>query len=219
MRIAALVAAGLIALLSLGLLAAGAALLWGQSQRDEHGYLSTSRERFATNGYALTTERLEVDAGWIFDRERYGDIRIEAASRHGEPVFVGIARSRDVAAYLRDVNHDVVSDISFDPFRADYGERRGDAEPGRPAGHDIWAASASGPGLQAVTWDVEEGDWSLVVMNADSSRGVDVEIKAGAELPFLASLGWGGLISGAVALLIAATIAVVGSRRRVAVPA
>jgi hypothetical protein len=106
--------------------------------------------------------------------------------------------------------------VSFDPFRADYREQRGDAEPGRPAGRDLWAAAASGPGAQAVTWDVDEGDWSVVVMNADGSRGVDVEVKAGAELPFLASLGWGGLISGAVALVVAATLAVVGSRRRAA---
>ena len=78
MRIVTLVAAGLIGLFSLGLLAGGAALLWGESQKDEQGYLSTSRERFATNGYALTTESLDVDATWLLDRDRYGEIRIEA---------------------------------------------------------------------------------------------------------------------------------------------
>ena len=212
MRIVTLVAAGLIGLFSLGLLAGGAALLWGESQKDEQGYLSTSRERFATNGYALTTESLDVDATWLLGRDRYGEIRIEASAR--EPVFVGIARGRDVAAYLRGVNHDVVSDISFDPFRADYREQPGDTEPERPAERAIWAASASGAGSQAVTWEVEEGDWSVVVMNADGSRGVDAEVRAGADLPLLASLGWGAVISGLVALVIAATLAVVGSRRR-----
>ena len=79
---------------------------------------------------------------------------------------------------------------------------------------NFWAASASGTGTQAVTWEVEDGDWSVVVMNADASRGVDADVKAGAELPFLASLGWGTLIAGLVALVIAATFAVVGMRAR-----
>jgi hypothetical protein len=222
MRIATLVAAGLIGLLSLGLLAGGGVLLWGDAQKDEQGYLSTSRERFATTTYALSTENLDIDtdgAGWFLDSDRYGRIRVEAASRDDERVFVGIARSRDVDAYLRDVAHDEVSGVSFTPFRADYRRVAGDEAPQPPAGRDLWAASATGAGTQAVTWDVEEGDWSVVVMNADGSRGVDADVKAGAELPFLATLGWGTLVGGLVALLIAATLAVVGMRatRRVRV--
>ncbi len=61
-RIAAIVAAGLVGLFSLGLLAAGgASLLWGDSQKDEQGYLSTATERFATTTYAMATEKLDVD--------------------------------------------------------------------------------------------------------------------------------------------------------------
>jgi hypothetical protein len=37
------------------------------------------------------------------------------------------------------------------------------------------------------TWDVREGTWTAVVMNADGSAGVSVETTAGARLP---SLGW-----------------------------
>src|SRR6185436_8034284 len=98
MRIALFVVAGLLGLFSLGLLAGGAVLLWGDAQKDEQGYLSTSRERFATNTYALATQNLDVDtegAGWFLDRDRYGKIRLAVSSR--KPVFVGIARSRDVA--------------------------------------------------------------------------------------------------------------------------
>ena len=56
-----MVAAGLAGLLSLGLLAAGGLLLWGDSRKDDQGYLSTRTERFATNTYALTTDNLDVD--------------------------------------------------------------------------------------------------------------------------------------------------------------
>ena len=213
MRIALFVVAGLLSLFSLGLLAAGGVLLWGDAQKDDQGYLSTSRERFATSTYALATENLDIDtdgAGWFLDRDRYGEIRLEASS--SKPVFVGIARSRDVAEYLRGTGHDLVTDVSYAPFHADYRRVAGDERPQPPAGEDFWAASASGPGKQAVTWDVEDGDWSVVVMNADASRGVAADVKAGAELPFLASLGWGTLIAGLVALVIAATLAIVGMR-------
>jgi hypothetical protein len=213
MRIALFVVAGLLGLFSLGLLAGGGVLLWGDAQKDDQGYLSTSRERFATGTYALATQNLDIDtdgAGWFLDRDRYGEIRLEVSSE--KPVFVGIARSRDVAAYLRGTQHDLVRDVSYAPFDADYRRVAGDERPPRPAGQDFWAASASGTGTQAVTWDVEDGDWSVVVMNADASRGVDADAKAGAELPFLASLGWGTLIAGLVALVIAATLAIVGMR-------
>jgi hypothetical protein len=222
MRIATLVAAGLIGLFSLGLLAGGGILLWGDAQKDDNGYLSTSSERFATNGYALSTENLDIDsdgAGWVFDRDRYGTIRIEAASRNGEPVFVGIARSIDVERYLRGAVHDLITDVSYSPFRADYRRVPGDDAPQPPAGRGFWAVSAHGAGPQAVTWEVEDGDWSAVVMNADASRGVDASVKAGADLPFLSTLGWGTLVGGLLALAISATLAAVGMRatRRVAV--
>jgi len=221
MRIATLVAAGLIGLFSLGLLAGGGILLWGDAQKDDNGYLSTSSERFATNGYALATENLDIDtdgAGWVFDRDSYGTIRLEASSR-GEPVFVGIARSSDVDRYLRGAEHDLINDVSYSPFRADYRRVSGDRAPQPPAGRDFWAASAAGAGAQAITWEVEEGDWSVVVMNADASRGVDASVKAGADLPFLSALGWGTLIGGLVALAIAATLAAVGMRATRRVPA
>jgi hypothetical protein len=217
MRIVSFIAAGVIGLFSLGLIAGGGVLLWGDAQKDDSGFLSTSTQRFATNGHALATDNLDIDtdgADFFLDRDSYGEIRIQASSRAGKPVFVGVARTSDVASYLRGTNHDLVTDVSYSPFHADYREVRGDARPTRPAGEHFWAASARGPGTQAVTWDVEDGDWSVVVMNADASREVDVAVKAGAEVPFLGALGWGTLIGGVVMLVISATIAVVGSRAR-----
>jgi hypothetical protein len=215
MRIALFVVAGVLGLFSLGLLAGGGALLWGDAQKDEQGYLSTSHERLAGNGYALATDNLDMDAdgaGWILDRDRYGEIRVEVSSHDGKPVFVGIARTRDVTDYLRGSEYDLVSDVSYSPFRADYRQVSGNGRPQPPTDQRFWAASASGAGTQAITWDVDDGDWSVVVMNADASRGVDASVKAGAQLPFLTSLGWGTLIAGLVTLVIAATLAIVAMR-------
>jgi hypothetical protein len=225
MRIASFIVAGVLGLLSLGLLAAGGLMLWGDSQKDDNGYLSTASERFATNTYAMTTDNLGVDTAgvdWIFGRERWGKVRLEVTSRDDRPMFVGIARTDDVSDYLSGTNHELVTDIDYDPFGASYQELDGDARPERPAAQRFWAASAHGAGTQALTWEVEDGDWSIVVMNEDATRGVDAGVKAGADLPFLSGAGWGSLAAGFVALGFAAGLAVVGvrgPRRRVAVAA
>ncbi|HET8759280.1 MAG TPA: hypothetical protein VFM58_24895 [Solirubrobacteraceae bacterium] len=222
MRIAATIAASLAALLSLGLLAAGGVLLWGESKKDEQGYLTTRTERFSTGSYALVTGNLDLDLDGldeVLDDDTYGKIRLEVDS--GTPVFVGIARTADVTRYVGASAHALVTDVSYPDFDADYDERPGTARPAAPAAQDIWAASAHGPGRQTLTWDVEDGDWSIVVMNADASRGVDARISAGAEAPLMAPLGWGMAIAGLLMLAFAAGATVVAVRvpRRRAVAA
>lgn len=212
-----MVAAGLAGLLSLGLLAAGGLLLWGDSQKDDQGYLSTRTERFATNTYALSTDNLDVDldgADWILDRDRFGKLRLTVDPNTSKPVFVGIARTADASRYLAGTSHELVTDLDYAPFTADYRRLAGDRKPADPDAQRFWTASASGSGRQTLTWDVDDGDWSIVVMNADVSRRVDVGVKAGAELGFLSAAGWGALISGLIVLSFAALLAVLGIRSR-----
>jgi hypothetical protein len=213
MRIAATIAASVAALLSLGLLAAGGVLLWGDSKKDEQGYLTTHTERFATGSYALATENLDLDLDGldtVLDRGTYGKIRLKVAS--DAPVFVGIAPTADVTRYLRNTSHALITDVSYPDFDADYDAQPGAERPASPAAQDFWAASVDGAGPQTLTWDVEDGDWSIVVMNADASRGVDARISAGAEAPLMAPLGWGMTIAGLLVLAFAAGAAVVAAR-------
>jgi hypothetical protein len=219
-----MVAAGLAGLLPLGLLAAGGLMLWGDSQKDDQGYLTTRTERFATNTYALTTDNLDIDlddADWFVSRDRFGKVRLTVDPNAAKPVFVGVARTGDAARYLSGTRHELVTDIEYAPFSADYRRLDGKRAPAAPADQDFWEASAHGSGRQTLTWDVDDGDWSIVVMNEDATRGVDVGVKAGAELGFLRGAGWGALISGLIVLSVAALLAVLGirSRPRTAVPA
>jgi hypothetical protein len=219
-----MVAAGLAGLLALGLIAAGGLLLWGDSRKDDQGYLSTRTERFATNTYALTTDNLDVDldgAGWIVNRDRFGRTRLTVESNDSKPVFVGVARTVDAERYLAGSGRDLVTDIEYTPFSADYRRLDGDRKPAAPAAQKFWQASVHGQGRQTLTWEVDDGDWSIVVMNEDASRQVDVGVKAGAEVDFLAEAGWGSLIAGLIVLSLAALLAVLGirSRPRTAVPA
>jgi hypothetical protein len=215
-RIAAFVAAGVLSLFSLGLLAAGGVLLWGDSQKDDDGYLSTRTERFATTTYALATDNLDLDLDgieWFVERDGFGKVRLTVESREAEPVFAGVARTADVSRYLGASRHELVTEVDYEPFRADYRRLGGDARPGAPGAEEFWTASAEGSGRQTLTWDADDGAWSVVVMNADASRGVDVAVKAGAELDFLARAGWIALVAGLLVLSAAALLAVLGIRR------
>jgi hypothetical protein len=224
MRIASIIAASVAGLFSLGLLAAGGLLLWGDSQKNEQGYLTTASHRFHTETAALATDNLDLDLdglGAVVDQDRYGKIRVKVDPRTDKPVFVGIAPTRDVTRYLSGTSHALVTDISDPGFHADYSTQPGSGLPLAPAAQGFWAKSDHGSGPQTLTWDVEDGDWSIVVMNDDGSRSVDADINAGADAPWLSSTGWGVTIGGLVLLVFAATMTVVAVRvrPRVAVPA
>lgn len=221
-RVAALVASGALALFSLGLFAAGGVLLWADGEKDQQGYISSDTERFATGTRALTTDNLDLDLDGvdaIVDRDAYGKVRLEVTGEDGGKVFAGIARTSEVSDYLHGVGHAVVTDLDSSPFRADYRERPGTAVPAKPAGERFWDASVQGAGKQTLTWDVRDGDWSVVVMNADGSPGVHADVSAGAKLGFLDEAGWVLLGMGLLSLAGAAAFAFAGGRPRGGQPA
>jgi hypothetical protein len=221
-RIAAVIVGSVIALVSLALLAAGGAGLWANGQKDDHGYLSTRTERFHTTTAALRTNNLDVDLGGtatVLDSDLYGKVRLRVTPRTDKDVFVGIAPTRDAARYLRGIAHTNVTDLDYHPFHADYATSGGARHAAAPITQRIWAAQAHGHHTQTLTWKVADGDWSVVVMNADGSPGVDAGVRAGADLPFLAPAGWTSLGLGIVLAVAAAGLIVFGLRRPPSRPA
>jgi len=210
----AIVASTLLAVASLTLFAAGGVLLWADGQKDDQGYLNTSSERFSTRTAALATENLDVDLDGLSSAvgdDTLGRVRLDVRPAGAEPVFAGIARTQDVDDYLRGTAHTIVRDVDTDPFRAHYGDRPGDRRIAPPAGESIWVASSTGGALD---WKVRDGDWSVVVMNADGSRGVDAGVSAAAKIDWLDTVGW-ALIGGGILLAAGgAALIVSGSRRR-----
>ena len=89
---------------------------------------------------------------------------------------------------------------------------------GPPTAQHFWAVSASGVGQQTVTWEVREGDWSVVLMNADGSRRVVADIDLGAKLSFLLWLAIGLLLGGGFVLVGSTALIVLAARRRQAPP-
>ncbi|HEY7620010.1 MAG TPA: hypothetical protein VH834_09565 [Solirubrobacteraceae bacterium] len=206
---------------AVGLLIAGGVVLWANHKKDDDGYLSTSSERFSTSANAIATDNLHVkiDApGWIISQDHYGKVRLKVKPRTDKPVFVGIAPTRAVSAYLGRTAHETVTDLSYQPFRVSYSYEAGDRRPALPDDQRFWAASAQGTGRQTVTWDVRRGDWSIIVMNADGSAGVDAGVSAGARLSFLAPVGWSAVGGGAVLLVFAGGLMYAGLRTRRTAP-
>ena len=215
-RIALVVAGSLASLVAAGLLAIGGLALWGDSQKDSDGYISTDTHRFEAGTRALATENLDVDLGdadWIAQSNDLGKVRVQIESRGDKPVFVGIAPTSDVEDYLAGVSHSTLTDVSTSPFKAEYDDHAGDRRPVAPADSRIWAASEHGSGKQTLNWEIEDGDWSVVVMNADGSAGVDADVSTGAEVPFLSALGWTAVGSGGFVLIVGVGLLIMAIRR------
>ena len=215
-RIALVVTGAVAALISTALIVGGLAALWGDSQKDSDGYLTTDTERFEAGGRALATESLDIDLGdvdWVAETNDLGKLRVTAESRDERPLFVGVARAGDVEDYLAGVPHSTVDDVETSPFEADYTRHAGNRHPVAPEHAGIWAASSHGADEQSIDWEIEDGDWSVVVMNADGSLGVDADISAGASVPYLDALGWSAIGSGAFALVLGLGLIGLAARR------
>jgi Domain of unknown function (DUF4389) len=210
-RIAAIVVGSILALISLGLLAGGVGgIVIDQTQRNADGFLMSPSEEFDTGTFALVSETLDVGAEvpqWVIDT-LIGTVRIESESEL--PVFVGIAEEADAETYIGDVRRAVVTDVG-DP---DYTIRRGGAPESPPGTQTFWVASTTGTGEQVLDWEVEDGDWVIVAMNADGSAGVTTELRVGAEVDPLIWIALGVLLAGVLVGMGAAALIYAGSRRR-----
>ena len=207
------------ALIAAVLIAAGALALYGDSRKGDDGYLSTGTEHFSTASHALQTERLDIDVdgkSWLAGVEDLGDTRLQVAPTGGERLFAGIGPKRDVDRYLRGVGHTVLKDIDSSPLRARQVEHHGSLAPAPPAEQDFWTASSVGSGPQTLHWAPDACDWTVVVMNADGSPGVAADVSAGAEIAFLAPLGWSLGGAGVLLLITGAALIHRGLRPRTA---
>ena len=61
----------------------------------------------------------------------------------------------------------------------DVTDHPGTGVPAAPAAALPWAARAQGTGSLTLTWEVQDGDWTVVVMNQDASPGITVRAEAG----------------------------------------
>jgi hypothetical protein len=208
-RIVALVAGSVLCLTSIGLLSGGVSLGLADSRnRDAAGFLTSSSVALESEGYAITTDRVTLDANGptrVGIAWGVGTTRVRVtASDPTQAVFVGIAATSSVDAYLAGVGYSTVQTLQNSGVT--YLRHEGSAPATTPGQQQFWAAGVSGPGTQELTWTPSTGDWTLVVMDADSSANVAVRADVAATVPSLPALERGMYVAGAVLLLIGALL-------------
>jgi hypothetical protein len=216
-RVIAVVVGALVFLLAGGLLTAGATLgIADGALRDSDGFLMSPSVPVESSGSAVVSQTMKLRSGTssVLPESVLGDLktRVDASSSHN--VFVGVAKAADAARYLTGVAHSTVLDPTGSDGDPTYRQEAGGLPATAPAQADIWVTSAEGPGRQAVTWPAREGDWTVVVMNSDGSRGVYADVAIGATVPAATDLVVGLLVTGLVLLAASVITLVLAVRRR-----
>lgn len=183
------------------------------------GTVHSGRQAFATPSAALVSSVADLRRpGKLADI--VGDPRVQLSVDSAKPVFVGVGPAKDVERYLAGAAVDEVSDFEVDPFKLDHHPRGGTALPKPPGKQAFWIAQGSGARGAKLDWKAGSGQYRLVVMNADGSRGVVTNGEASVTIPHAAPIAWsllgGGLLValGGLATMLSAT-----RRRGLATPA
>ena len=213
-RITALVFGVLLLLFGLVLLGAGGTALWADRTQRDGGYVTTGVHDFSTSGSALATVSTELGSagsGWLYAPSLLEEVRIRVTpTSPGSALFVGIGPSTEVDRYLAGVDHTIITEFWEEKVDTVAGGQPSSA----PATQDFWVATDTGPGARTLEWDPTDGSWTVVVMNADASPGVDVGADLGARMPAVLWIAVGVLAAGAVLIAGGALLSAGAVRRR-----
>lgn len=197
MRIGKIIATGLgvIAIMAgIGMTAAGAIAV---AVTDADGWINAPTVRISSEeASALVADDIDIELEKAIEGPAVisfddFDARVEVESRNGKEVFIGVAPSSDVGAYLAGSGYARVEMFRNDDV--DLVTVPGVAPLAAPNDQTFWASSATDGSLE---WDLESGEWTVAVANADGSPGVDVSVTGAAHVPFAEAIGIGLLIGG-----------------------
>jgi len=192
------------AIVAAALLIGGGTLLWvDTTMTDSEGFINTKPVELKTETYAITTPpaQIEIETPGPIDVGTLASLRIVAENRDPDKgIFIGVAEATDWEGYLSDVAYAEIVEMEFEPFEATMVPHPGVSAPQSPSAQAFWTAAATGPGQQTLTWDVEPGDFGLVLMNEDASAGVEVVAVVGARVPVIRPIGTSLLIAGGIVL-------------------
>jgi hypothetical protein len=217
-RIVMIVIGALLALIGFGMLAGGTVALVAYATQRTDGYFQTGEVRLASATYAITSDRVDLESepgesDWLIDRGALGTVRLTIdPGRPDTSIFAGIGPTSEVRQYLDDVSRDVIRDFELSPDRVTFLRVDGQATPAPPGEQGFWVAELATDERAALTWEVESGDWTVVLMNADASRGVDLDARLGIKLDWLLPAIIGLMIGGVVLLAGGAALIIFGSR-------
>lgn len=163
------------------------------------GTLNSGTEEISTPTSALVSEVATIDytegVSTLVGNPR---VRADLDALEGRPdVFVGVGRAADVDRYLKSVAVDKVTDFDIEPFSLMKDRQPGTARAKPPASQSFWVAKSSGRS-PSIDWKVRDGNYRIVVMNADGSRRVAADAGFELKIPSLSSIALVALIVGLV---------------------
>jgi len=210
-RPAAVWVGGVIALIGVVLALSGVAVLAVFGGDDT---LSSGPHDLSAPTAAIVSGTAEIDdTTGIADVLGQPRLRLAAEAEGDRDIFVGVGPAEDVDAYLAGIAVTEVTDFDIAPFKLTRHDEPGEGTPAPPVDQPFWLASSTGADRASIDWKVRDGDYRLVVMNADGTLGVDTVSKAGVTLPRMASIAGGAAIAGLIALVAGLAALFVGARR------
>lgn len=211
-RVAGMVFSSIAALIGITLLLGGLAVIAVHAfARDDDGFYTSDQEELRGGAYAITTDRINLGTADDVPEELLGTLRVRAQSSTARPIFLGIGRTADVQRYLAGV---AVSEFTdFRRGEAVFTQIPGHALRRPPGAEPFWVAQSEGSGERQIEWDMENGIWTVAVLNADAARGIAVEADIGAKIEWLIWVGLGLVIVGVVVSATAVILIVTVSRR------
>ena len=194
-------------IVALPLLFTGGSLVWVDAVlTDADGFIRSSDMEIEVDGFALIAGPAEIDTlpetpVSPIEFDDFATIRIEAENLDAtRGVFVGVADTDLLDGYLATVPYAVVSDLDADGLKFVYREDATAAVLASPNDQAFWNASAHGVQELVLEWDIEPGDYTLVVMNEDASDGLSFRTSLGIRVPVIQPIGITLVIGGVVAL-------------------
>jgi hypothetical protein len=173
------------------------------------GTFSIPDQHAQGEGHALVFDELAIrgDLPTSGDLATTLDLSVQGAS---QDVFVGIGPTPLVRRYLGDASIDKVVQVNW-PGGVRTEPVPGTGTPMPPGGQPFWVAAKSGRDA-SISWTVQGGDWSIVVMNANADPGVDVTGSLTVSLPILGPAGVLTLVFGVVFLVAGVLLTISGAK-------
>jgi hypothetical protein len=215
-HIVAIIAGALLLIPSISIFFGGGAVMLASAVADDDGYFDVTLDRLESDGVAIATVDLWQETGddddwpWVLDWLDL-DVRVRAdGAADSDEIFVGIARSVDVSAYLDDAEYSEI--VEIDNRSARYVERPGTLTIAAPDTQDFWTESVSGEDELELNWEAQGGKWSVVLMNADGSPDVAADVQVGVQSDVVMPIGITMLVLGGLLTIGAVVLIVVGAR-------
>lgn len=163
------------------------------------GTIDSGRHQVATSAAAVVTDVANIqNTHGVGTLTGWPTIRMTASGGNPSGIFVGIGPADQVDRYLAGVAVDRIVDLSIRPFDLVVTRQPGSAHAAPPGQQNFWVASSSSRATADLDWQVRDGRYRLVIMNADGSTDFVTQAQVRLTLPNAFPIAVWTLVGGAL---------------------